>query len=111
MEMRIQTKARGTWLVALSATLLCFASGLAAQEGRKAIMRGEAVYPDIARPLQLAGTVKIQVTIAKNGEIKEAKVLGGPPIFVSSALEALKKWKYAPSATETTSEVDFNFRP
>ncbi len=109
--MRIQTKARGIWLVALCATLLCFASGLPAQEGRKAIMQAEAIYPEIAKPLHLAGTVKIQVTIAKNGEIKDAKLLGGPPVFVSSAMEAVKKWKYAPSATETTSEVDFNFRP
>jgi len=38
-------------------------------------------------------------------------VLGGNPVLVESTLEALKKWRYAPSGSETTTTLEFNFHP
>ena len=32
-------------------------------------------------------------------------------MFVDATTEALKKWKYAPSNSETTAELEFNFHP
>ena len=61
--------------------------------------------------MRLTGTVKVQVIIAKDGQIKDTKVLGGHPVLVDTTLEALKKWKYAPAPTETTSILEFNFHP
>jgi protein TonB len=69
------------------------------------------VYPEIARRLALSGTVKIEITIGTDGEIKHTNVIGGHPILVNSALEALKKWKYEPAKTESTVLVQFDFRP
>jgi TonB family protein len=59
----------------------------------------------------LSGTVKVQVVIGADGQVKEVKVVGGHPLFVEATLEALKRWKYAPSNSETTAALEFNFHP
>jgi len=37
--------------------------------------------------------------------------VGGHPLFVDAAVDAVKKWKYAPGKTETSIELEFHFRP
>jgi Gram-negative bacterial TonB protein C-terminal len=44
-------------------------------------------------------------------KVKDVKVVGGHPLFVDATTDALKKWKYAPSNSETTAELEFNFHP
>jgi periplasmic protein TonB len=84
---------------------------LSAQETRKAVAQASPSYPEVARQFRLSGTVKVQVVISADGQVKDTKVLGGHPLFVESALAALKKWKFAPANSETTQMVEFNFRP
>jgi TonB family protein len=81
------------------------------QENRKLIDQPVPAYPPIARQVGLSGSVKVEVVVAPNGRVKDVKVIGGHPLFVDSTLEALKKWKYAPSNTETTATLVFNFHP
>ena len=76
---------------------------------RRAKSKVWPVYPDLARKMNLAGTVKIAVVIAPNGTVKEAKVVGGHPVLAGAALEAAKKWKFEPAAVETSGVVDFKF--
>lgn len=87
------------------------AFGASAQEVRKVIDQPTPRYPEVAKTLRLSGTVKVQVTIGTDGQIKETKVLGGHPIFIDSTLTALKKWRYAPAPAETTAQLEFNFHP
>jgi TonB family protein len=84
---------------------------LPAQSSRKVLSNPEPPYPEVARRLRLSGVVKVQVTIAPDGKIKETKIMGGHPIFVNSVEQTLKDWKYAPSATETTTQMEFTFHP
>jgi TonB family protein len=93
--------------VALSLT----APRASAQESRKAVANPTPVYPEVARRLRLTGTVKVQVVIAANGQIKEVKVVGGHPVLVNAVEETLKNWKYAPASSETTVSLEFNFHP
>jgi protein TonB len=81
------------------------------QEARKPISRPAPPYPDVARRLQLSGTVKVQVVIAADGQIKETKIIGGHPLFVNTVEETLKKWRYAPSNSDTTVQLEFDFHP
>jgi TonB family protein len=81
------------------------------QEGRKLIAQPVPAYPQAARFARLSGTVKVQVVIGADGQVKEVKVVGGHPLFVEATLEALKRWKYAPSNSETTAALEFNFHP
>lgn len=68
-------------------------------------------YPELARRFNASGTVKIEVIVAPNGTVKTTKVVGGHPLLAGAAEEALKKWKYEPSAEETKAVVEFNFTP
>jgi TonB family protein len=78
---------------------------------RRAKSKVEPVYPDLARKMNITGTVKVQVTVAPNGTVKDAKVVGGHPVLASAALEAVKKWRFEPASVESTGVVDFKFEP
>jgi TonB family protein len=55
--------------------------------------------------------VRIKAVVAPDGEVKRAEVLGGHPVLADAALEAVKRWKYAPAKLETPIELEFHFRP
>ena len=81
----------------------------AAADTRKPVANPDPEYPEIARRMNLNGTVKVELVIAADGTIKSAKVLGGHPVLADAVQKALKKWRYAPGASETIMQVDFKF--
>jgi protein TonB len=78
---------------------------------RKVKSKAAPVYPDIARRMNITGTVKVLVAVTPGGSIKSTKVLGGHPLLVNAALEALKKWRFEPGPDESTGTVEFRFQP
>jgi protein TonB len=68
-------------------------------------------YPDLARRMGLTGNVKLQLVVAPNGQVKETKVIGGHPILVNAAVDAVKKWKFETASEESTGTVEFRFEP
>jgi TonB family protein len=68
-------------------------------------------YPELARRMNLRGTVKVLVVVLPNGNVRDTKVMGGNPILVNSAIDALKKWKFEPTPDETTGTIEFKFEP
>lgn len=68
-------------------------------------------YPELARQMNMKGTVRLQLLVAADGHLKETKVLGGNPVLVQASLAAIKKWKYEPAKSETTVVVKFDFDP
>jgi periplasmic protein TonB len=94
-----------------TAILLCAAASTPGQEARKAILRPTPRYPAVAKQMKLVGTVKVEITIAPDGKIKSANVIGGHPVLVDATLTALKEWKYEPAKTETVVTLTFDFHP
>ena len=78
---------------------------------RKAMVKVAPAYPELARRMKLRGTVKIMVTVMPNGNLKDTKVMGGNPILVNAAMEALKKWRFEPAPEESSGTVEFSFEP
>jgi TonB family protein len=78
---------------------------------RRAKSRVQPEYPELARKMNITGTVKVQIVVLPNGSVKEAKVVGGHPVLASAALEAVKKWRFEPASSESTGVVDFKFEP
>jgi TonB family protein len=78
---------------------------------RKVKNQSTPVYPDLARKMNITGTVRVQITIAPNGAVKTVKLVGGHPVLASAAMETVKKWKYEPAKDETTTVVEFHFDP
>lgn len=78
---------------------------------RRAKTKVQPQYPEMAKKFNISGTVKIEVVVAPNGSVKEARVVGGHPVLASSALEAAKKWRFEPAGGESTGIIDFKFEP
>jgi TonB family protein len=78
---------------------------------RKVKNKVTPAYPEIARRMRIAGTVKVEVVVAPNGSVKDTKVVGGHPILVNAAMDAIKKWRFEPGPEETTGTVEFKFQP
>jgi TonB family protein len=76
---------------------------------RRAKSKVQAVYPELARKMNITGTVKVQVVVSPNGTVKDAKVVGGHPVLAGAALDAIKKWRFEPAPVESTGVVDFKF--
>lgn len=78
---------------------------------RRAKTRVQPVYPELARKMNLVGTVKIEVVVAPNGVVKDARVVGGHPVLAGAALDAAKKWRFEPASAESSGVIDFKFEP
>jgi protein TonB len=55
------------------------------------------VYPQTARQLRIAGTVRLLGIIAKDGTIQKLQVLSGHPLLRQAALDAVSQWVYRPT--------------
>ena len=102
----IRRFARKTLRLSLASVLF---AAYAAADTRKPVVNPDPEYPEIARRMNINGTVKVELVIAADGTITSAKVLGGHPLLADAVQKALKKWKYAPAAGETTMQLDFKF--
>jgi TonB family protein len=78
---------------------------------RRAKTKVQPVYPELARKMNLVGTVKIEVVVAPNGTVKDARVVGGHPVLAGAALDAAKKWRFEPASAESSGVIDFKFEP
>ena len=109
-------RVRNSLLLVLALTILVAivrpVSGFA-EDGidRKVKSKVSPAYPEIARKMGLSGTVKLELVVAPNGNVKETKVIGGHPILVTAALDAVKKWRFEPASAESTGTVEFKFAP
>lgn len=108
--MRARRWLRG--LVGLAITVILLA-GLPAncEEIRKVKVKVSPPYPDLAKRMHLTGAVKVEVTVAPNGEVKAMKVIGGHPVLVDSTINTIRKWRFEPRPSESIEMVQVNFVP
>jgi TonB family protein len=76
---------------------------------RKIASRTAPVYPELAKKMHIRGVVRVEATVRPNGSVKSTRVLGGNPVLVESAQDAVTKWKFEPSQGETTEIVQLSF--
>jgi TonB family protein len=66
--------------------------------------------PEIARKMNLKGSVKLEVQIGANGKVTSVKPLGGHPLLVQCASDAVRAWQFEPSDQATTGPVVIDFQ-
>jgi len=71
-------------------------------------------YPLIAKLRNEQGVVELQITIDKNGHVKEIHAISGPNIFMEASLKAVRQWVFKPALlhhvpveVETTVTIHF----
>jgi TonB family protein len=113
--MKARLASVGLGLVLIFGAALVSPTGCSAQDAatesakRKVRTKVMPDYPPLARQMRVTGKVKIETTIAADGHVTNTKVVGGSPLLVNSALDAVKKWHFEPAAKESTETIEFDF--
>jgi TonB family protein len=108
---------RGIRIFFLTITcLLLAATTLPALHGqtpndRKVLVRVQPKYPEYLRIHEIGGAVRLLVEITPHGTVKSVTPVGGNPILVEAATDAVKQWKYEPADTTNKVEVKIDFVP
>lgn len=97
-------------VLAAAATTVRAQQSLPDDGRRKVKSRVTPAYPELARRMNVAGKVKIEVIIAPDGHVRSSRPIGGHPLLVQACTEALKDWKFAASPEETTQILEFDFK-
>jgi TonB family protein len=108
----------GTLLITVA--LMALTTSLATAQGsstasekavadRKIATRVAPVYPDLAKKMHIHGAVRVEAVVRPNGTVKSTRVLGGNPVLVDAAVDAIGKWKFESAQNETTEIVQLVF--
>jgi TonB family protein len=96
-------------IAVLSLTGLVTAQSASSGADRKVATRVAPIYPELAKKMHIRGIVKVEAIVRPNGSVKSTRVLGGNPVLVDAALDAVGKWKFEPTQGETTEVVQLAF--
>ncbi len=80
-------------------------------EVRKLVRKVDPVYPLMAKRINLSGTVKVFAVVAADGTVKSVEPVGGSPVLVQAAQDAIRQWKFVPAAAESKELVELHFHP
>ena len=62
-------------------------------------------FIDAARKMNITGTVKVEVVVAPNGTVKNARLVGGHPVLAAAALDAGQITRAQRAALPLSAEV------
>lgn len=88
-----------------------FAQQEQAESTRKIVSRVMPNYPEMARTLNIKGSVKAEAIVKPNGMVKSVDVKGGHPVLVRAAQDAIYRWRWEPSTHETREPIEVRFDP
>jgi len=116
---------KASLLTASAILALSTAGALFAQDAAIHISQSEALraakerpqpdYPAMAKQLHLEGEVQVQAHISESGLVEEAKPLTGNAVLATAAVNAMRKWKFAPIVADgkprkAIAELSFSFK-
>jgi periplasmic protein TonB len=61
------------------------------------IRRIQPIYPPLAMQIRREGKVELHAIIATDGTVQSLEVVNGDPLFIQSALSAVREWRYRPT--------------
>ncbi len=76
---------------------------------RKVTRRVPPVYPPSARRLHLEGTVRLAALVAADGRVTGTESVGGNPILLAAAHDAVRMWKFQAAERASREELSFAF--
>jgi TonB family protein len=78
--------------------------------GRKVKSKVAPSYPEVARKMHIAGTVRVEAVVKPDGKVSDVRVLGGSPILAKEVVTAVKNWQYGEGPNETLETLEFSFQ-
>jgi TonB family protein len=103
----------GPLVLALHCALVCAADKPAdkTSSDRKVVQRVVPAYPELARNANITGTVRLLVMVAPNGSVRSVQAIGGNPVLIKAAQDAVSNWKFSPATEETREPIELHFAP
>ena len=85
-----------------------------AVQAQNIISKVAPVYPPEAKQKRVEGTVRLEVTIDKDGHVSQIAIVSGPAELTQSATDAVRQWSYKPTLlngepVEVQTTVDVNY--
>jgi TonB family protein len=80
-------------------------------QGRRIVHKTIPAYPALARQINLAGTVKVVAVVTPEGKVKTVEPVGGSPILIQAAKDAISQWKFAAAPEESREVIELRFNP
>src|SRR5256884_7721104 len=84
-------------------------------QAARIVNRVQPVYPPLARPTRISGTLRLPAIIGKDGAITSLEAMSGHPLLQQAALDAVGQWRYQPTLlngepvdVDTTIDVIFS---
>jgi TonB family protein len=73
------------------------------------------IYPQLAKQMNVQGSVIMQVVISMEGKVKEVKVVSGAPQLQGTAVDSVRNWRFLPyldngRPMEVESQVSIAFK-
>ena len=73
-------------------------------------------YPAVAKSARVGGTVQVELTVAPDGKVADARVVKSVPLLDQAALDAVKQWESTPTRVKNVAvpvvlNVAINFQP
>jgi TonB family protein len=104
------------WLAVILLVCCCFGFAKLAQgqeqsneSARKVVRKAEPRYPEIAKKMNISGTVKVVAVVAPDGTVKGVEAIGGSPLLVQASQNAVKEWRFATAAGESKELIELHF--
>jgi TonB family protein len=96
---------------ALSASAFPLGAATAEKAGppRKSVHKQNAVYPQEAKDKKIEGSVVVDVLIAADGTVKEAKATRGPRELYDSAVAAVREWRFEKGPSDTRASLTIRY--
>jgi TonB family protein len=117
-QLRVRIMRRRNLVVILFfGLLLVFASagkgqGQASSDStRRVVHKVVPNYPELARKMNLTGTVRVLATVSPNGTVRSLQAMGGSPVLIKATEDSVYKWKFATAAVETKEVIELHFNP
>lgn len=97
--------------VGVCALAVIHSDGQQSTTPRKILERKAPAYPALARGMALQGIVKVDATVGPDGTVKDVAIKGGHPVLAQAAANAVRQWRWEPTAHESHEVVDLKFSP
>jgi TonB family protein len=59
--------------------------------------------------MRISGEVRLAVTVDPEGKVADVKKVSGNTMLSDAAVDAVRKWRFAPGADTATVDVTLNF--
>ena len=95
---------------ALFGLILLLISAISGAQDNRKLMKIDPIYPPLARQNNIEGAVKVEITIAPDGSVKQVRSLGRNPVLSQAVENAVKQWHYTSGPADTMQILILQFK-